>query len=124
MSTHVDADCAPLLDARKVLCGGYGRYWRFTISPANRGAPDPEAIYVRSADATGLKGLLAAHVRWFMPHGTSRVMPGEVAALVTSLSHLSRMPDEGERRELWQALAQWLGAQDGNPVFVRMQVFR
>ena len=118
------AERGVLLDARQVLSGGFGRYWQFTTHSANRGAPDPDAVYVPAARVPELESVLAIHVRWFIPHGTSRLFAGEIEMLTKALSQLARMPDEGERTVTWQALEHWLITRKTEAVFVRLQVFR
>ena len=120
----MQSDSPALLDAVTVLSGGFGRYWQFTTSRVNRGAPDPEAIYVRLADVKGLRSVLEDKVRWFIPHGTSHIQPDEVTSMVRALTQLGRMPDEGARQRVWLALAQWLDDRATSTVLVRMQVFR
>jgi hypothetical protein len=113
-----------MLDAREVLAAGFGRYWQFTINGANRGAPDPEAVYVRVTDVSELRSVLADHIRWFMPHGTSRLCSDEVTSLAEALCRLARLPDERARGITWQALKFWLQTRESDAVFVRLQVFR
>ena len=124
MAADAGFDSGSLLDARQVLSGGFERYWQFTTNSVNRGAPDPEAVYVAASQVSGLESVLAKHVRWFIPDGTSRLFPDEVERLSDALSGLARMPDEGESGVVWRALERWLRSRNAEAVFIRAQVFR
>lgn len=118
------ANILELLSAHAVLNGGVRRYWQFSTNDLKLRPLDPEAVYIDAEYAADLKTLLSEHVRWFIADGTTRLGENERVALEQSLRTLSRMPDEGKRTHLWEALAHWLAERATQTIYVRMQRFR